>query len=203
MTDTQDAVDAPQVPEGMVAVTVDGKQIFAKKGELVIADQHYKIKHVIKAHGGQLADFHEFVVTPQHTALITIYRKHAGVDLTSVGGPANGFIVSGVAQEIDIETGQLVWEWDSWAPPNPHVPLSESYQQLGVGDGGIDLAKAFPDSVHFVSSSEWEFYPKPACPGPLCRTRSSTGAMQRQRRVGAARVPEPRCGSIGMTNPCW
>ena len=37
MTDTQDAVDAPEVPEGMVAVTVDGKQILAKKGELVIA----------------------------------------------------------------------------------------------------------------------------------------------------------------------
>ena len=108
------------------------------QGELIIADSSYKTRHVIKAHGGQLADFHEFVVTPppRNSALITIYRKHAHVDLTRFGGAADGHIVSGVAQEIDIATGNLLWEWDSWAQSNPHVALTETYQKLGVGDGG-------------------------------------------------------------------
>jgi hypothetical protein len=124
------------------------------QGELVIADSSYKIRHVIKAVGGQLADFHEFVITPQNTALITIYRRHANVDLRPVGGPAGGHLVSGVAQEIDIATGQKVWEWDSWARTNPHVPLRESYQKLGEGDGGHGTAASPYNYFHINSVAE-------------------------------------------------
>jgi hypothetical protein len=118
------------------------------QGELVIADSSYKIRHVIRAVGGQLADFHEFVITPQNTALITIYRRHANVDLRPVNGPANGYLVSGVAQEIDIATGRKVWEWDSWARTNPHVPLRESYQKIGAGG----------DSGHGTASSPYNYF---------------------------------------------
>ena len=106
------------------------------RGELIIADSSYKIQHVIRPANGELADFHEFVVTPQDTALITIYRKHWGVDLRPVGGPSRGYLVSGVVQEIDIATGQLIFEWDSWDGHRPPVPIAESYQERGVGDGG-------------------------------------------------------------------
>ncbi|HUZ55659.1 MAG TPA: arylsulfotransferase family protein [Streptosporangiaceae bacterium] len=106
------------------------------EGELVIADSSYKILHTIRAVGGQTADFHEFYITPQNTALITIYRRHSGVDLRAVGGPASGYLVSGVAQEIDITTGKLLWQWDSWDHAHPQVALTETYQQFGVGDGG-------------------------------------------------------------------
>ena len=84
------------------------------EGELVIADSSYKIMHTIRAVGGQMADFHEFYITPQDTALIGIYRRHSGVDLRAVRGPASGYLVSGVVQEIDIATGKLLFEWDSW-----------------------------------------------------------------------------------------
>jgi hypothetical protein len=124
------------------------------QGELVVADSSYRIRHVIRAHGGQLADFHDFVITPQNTALITIYRRHANVDLRAVGGPANGYLVSGVAQEIDIATGQLLWEWDSWARRNPHVPLRESHQKLGVSDGGEGTHAAPYNYFHINSVSE-------------------------------------------------
>src|SRR5215469_7946644 len=106
------------------------------QGDLVIANKHYHEIARIKAVGNQLADFHEFVVTPRGTAYITIYRRHSPVDLTARGGSRNGFILSGVAQEIDIATGKKVWEWDSWASSNPHVPISESHQAFGGGDGG-------------------------------------------------------------------
>lgn len=121
------------------------------QGELVIADSSYKIRHVIRAVGGQLADFHEFVVTPQNTALITIYRKHANVDLRAVGGQASGHLVSGVAQEIDIATGKLLFEWDSWDRNHPHVRLTETYQQFGVGDGG-NGTQASPYNYFHINS---------------------------------------------------
>jgi len=121
------------------------------RGELVIADSSYKIRHIIRAHGNQLADFHEFVVTPQGTALITIYRRHANVNLRAVGGPANGYLVSGVCQEIDIATGNLLFEWDSWAPTNPHVPLTDTFQKIGVGDGGHGT-KASPFNYFHINS---------------------------------------------------
>ena len=110
------------------------------RGELIIADSSYKIVHVIQPANGELADFHEFVVTPQDTALITIYRRHSGVDLRPVGGPSRGHIVSGVVQEIDIATGKLLFEWDSWNGRHPHVQITESYQLRGVGDGGDGTA---------------------------------------------------------------
>jgi hypothetical protein len=106
------------------------------RGQLVIADSSYKILQVIEPANGDLADFHEFVVTPQGTALITVYRRHAGVDLRAVGGPSRGYIISGVIQEVDIGTGDLLFEWDSWNRDHPPIQLTESYQKRGVGDGG-------------------------------------------------------------------
>jgi len=124
------------------------------QGELVIADSSYKIRHIIRAVGGQLADFHEFVVTPRNTALISIYRRHPNVNLGAVGGPANGYLISGVAQEIDIATGHKLWEWDSWARTNPHVPLRESFQKLGAGDGGHGTAASPYNYFHINSIAE-------------------------------------------------
>ncbi|MGN6795997.1 MAG: arylsulfotransferase family protein [Streptosporangiaceae bacterium] len=106
------------------------------KGELIIADPSYKILQVIQPANGDLADFHEFVVTPQDTALITVYRRHSGVDLRPIGGPSRGYIISGVVQEIDIATRTLLFEWDSWDGHDPPVQIAESYQKRGVGDGG-------------------------------------------------------------------
>jgi Arylsulfotransferase (ASST) len=104
------------------------------KGELIIADSSYKIRHVIHPAHGELADFHDFYITPQGTAFITVYRRHSGIDLTKHRGPKNGYVISGVAQEIDIKTGRLLWEWDSLK----HVPLADSHEFLSPGDGTKD-----------------------------------------------------------------
>jgi hypothetical protein len=77
-----------------------------------------------------MADLHEFVVTPQGTALITAYKR-SKADLSSIGGPKSGYLLSGVAQEIDIVTGKLLFEWDS----RDHVALTETYQKYESGTG--------------------------------------------------------------------
>jgi Arylsulfotransferase (ASST) len=120
-------------------------------GEMAIADSSYTVKHIIKAHDGYTADFHEFNVTPQGTALIDIYARHGNVNLSSVGGQSNGWLVSGMVQEIDIKTGELLFKWDSWDRKNPHVPLSETHQAFGVGDGGHGT-KASPFNYFHINS---------------------------------------------------
>ena len=126
------------------------------RGELVMADSSYKIKHVIKAHDGFVADFHEFKVTPQGTVLMDMYARHANVDLRSVGGQSSGYLVSGMVQEIDIKTGKLLFKWDSWNRKNPHVRLDETHQQFGVGDGGHGTAASPYNYFHVNSICEVE-----------------------------------------------
>jgi Arylsulfotransferase (ASST) len=101
------------------------------QGVAVVADSSYQTRHVIHAHSNPKidrvplkVDHHEFNVTPEGHALVTCYRTRYGVDLRKYGGPKHGVIASGVCQQIDIATGDLIWEWDSY----DHVHLDESYQ---------------------------------------------------------------------------
>ncbi len=92
-------------------------------GEDVILDSHYRqIATVSSGNGLEQADQHEFRLTPQGTALITVYHA-VPYDLSPYGGPANGQVFDGVAQEIDVATGKVLWQWDSLQ----HIPLSDSY----------------------------------------------------------------------------
>lgn len=86
-----------------------------------VYDQNYQQIAAVSAGNGYQADIHEFRITPRGTAFITIYH-HIPYDLSPVGGPADGIVVDGVAQEVELATGAVVWEWHSI----DHVPLSES-----------------------------------------------------------------------------
>jgi hypothetical protein len=118
------------------------------RGELVVADSSYRTIQTINAASGVMTDFHEFVITPQDTALVTAYRTHRGLDLSGVGGPPSGVLLSGVAQEIDIATGRLLFEWDSIN----YVPVTETYQQpQRSGDGG-DGSERRPFNYFHINS---------------------------------------------------
>ena len=73
-------------------------------GRGLIANHAYEQIAVVKAGHGLQSDLHEFVLTSRGTALIAIYSESAG-DLTAYGGPADGRIVEGVIQEIDVVPG--------------------------------------------------------------------------------------------------
>jgi hypothetical protein len=95
-------------------------------GSYVILDNHYKRIAAVRAVGKKLmGDEHEFQLTPQGTALITIYNPVPG-DLSSVGGPKDGLILDSILQEIDVKTGKLLHEWHSLG----HVGIDESYWKL-------------------------------------------------------------------------
>lgn len=92
------------------------------QGEEVIANSSYtRILHM-KAGNGFLADLHEFKITPQNTALLTVFDP-IRCNLSKVGGPSNGAVTDSLFQEIDLKTHLVRREWH----PLDHVPLTHSY----------------------------------------------------------------------------
>src|SRR5215216_3173507 len=92
------------------------------QGEYVIFDSSYRQIARFTAANGYEGDHHEFLITPEDTALITIYSKVVR-DLSGMGGPVDGVVLEGIAQEIDIESGEVLLEWHSL----DHIGLEESY----------------------------------------------------------------------------
>ena len=97
-----------------------------------IMDGSYNIVATVQAGHGYNTDVHEFQITPQNTALISIY-DNVQADLTSVGGPSNGTVTEGAVQEIDIPTGNVLFEWHSLTD----VPITESYLQVPSVSSGL------------------------------------------------------------------
>ena len=110
-------------------------------GTSYIADSSYHVIATVKAGNGAETDLHEFNLTPQGTALITAHRQ-VSANLTSVGGPVKGSVMHSIAQEIDVATGKVLFEWDSL----DHVPLTESHQPVVGG-----TAKSPYDYFHINS----------------------------------------------------
>jgi Arylsulfotransferase (ASST) len=92
------------------------------QGEDLIANNAYQVIAHVHAGNGEAADLHEFRITPQDTALVTVFQPIA-CDLSALGGPADGAVTASIFQEIDLRTGLVRREWDSL----DHVALSESY----------------------------------------------------------------------------
>ncbi len=110
-------------------------------GRAVIADSSYQIIATVSGGDGLSADLHEFVISPQDTALITaVWPRPA--DLSALGGPANGTALAGVVLEVDIASGAVLFEWNSldW------VPVTDTYAAFSGG-----TAKAPFDYFHINS----------------------------------------------------
>jgi hypothetical protein len=96
------------------------------KGEYLILDSSYEEVGRVRAKNGYAGDHHEFLITPDNTALITIYGEVEGFDLSSMGGSREGKVLDGIVQELDIQSGELLFEWHSLE----HVDLQESYAKV-------------------------------------------------------------------------
>lgn len=126
------------------------------RGHGTIMNQHYRIVKTIDSSGaGASNDMHEFRMTPHSngtTVLMTIYQPRT-YDLTT--NPSfkikngMGWIVEGVFQEVDIETGRVVFEWRSL----DHVDPSVSYIYPGTTDtSGDGLAEDTPWDYFHINS---------------------------------------------------
>ena len=111
------------------------------QGTYRLLDSSYAEIATFSAGNGLAGDLHEFLITPNDTALISAYNS-VPTDLSPYGGPVQGRLLEGVVQEIDIESGAVLFEWHS----GDHVAISESYlpQTAGLWDyfhlNSVDVA---------------------------------------------------------------
>ena len=109
--------------EGRDVITwYEGTVLGPYGGDFVVFDPTYHEVARVKAGRGRHGDLHEFLLTPQKTALISIYYQNADQ------------IVEGIVQEIEIASGRVLFEWRSL----DHVGLDESNMTQVTAAGNVD-----------------------------------------------------------------
>jgi hypothetical protein len=94
------------------------------EGEDVIESASYRQIGRLHAGNGYKADLHDFQLTPQGTALISVFDP-VHCDLAGVHGPRDAAVTDSGFQEIDVATGLVRREWHGL----DHVPLGDSYMK--------------------------------------------------------------------------
>jgi hypothetical protein len=80
-------------------------------------------------------DLHDFQITSNDTAILVIYDPIL-MDLSSVGGPELGWFYDGMFQEINLETGEVLFQWrvsDFYHPSDSYYPIEDSGQTRTSG----------------------------------------------------------------------
>lgn len=94
------------------------------EGVVKIVSPSFEERKTVEGGNGYRLDFHETTITPDGTLLGLVYNP-VSWDLSSVGGAKRARVVDAVVQEIDIETGLVMFEWHSLGT----IALDE-----GIGD---------------------------------------------------------------------
>jgi len=102
-----------------------------RRDTYVIYNRHYQRVAAVRAGNGYRTDMHDFQLTRRGTAYIA-GTGAVQANLSSVGGPSSGTVEDDVIQEVDVQTGQVLWEWHAYG----HIPLTASYNppQSGFDD---------------------------------------------------------------------
>jgi hypothetical protein len=95
-----------------------------------IVDTSYRPVATVRAGNGYEFDGHEFELTRAGTALVISYVPVVW-DLSKVGGRRDGVVEDNVVQEIDVETGAVLFEWHALGS----IGLGESYRSAPQDPG--------------------------------------------------------------------
>ncbi|MGH2894360.1 MAG: arylsulfotransferase family protein [Solirubrobacteraceae bacterium] len=95
-------------------------------------DAYHPVQTIRAGHGLQ-TDLHDLQLTARGTALITAYETTT-TDLSAIGGSSKGQVFVGHVQEIDLNTGRVLLDWNSL----DHVGIAESLQPLPHKGQGYD-----------------------------------------------------------------
>ncbi|KAJ9273427.1 hypothetical protein DTO212C5_501 [Paecilomyces variotii] len=126
------------------------------RGIYYMLDSSYEVAYTVEVPGELDGDLHEFKLTDNGTALVTVYEI-IPADLSPLGKSRDGWIYDGLFMEIDIETGDVIFEWRA----SSFYPVEETYAP--IGDKGSRKDKAFdyfhinsvdkdPDGNYYISS---------------------------------------------------
>jgi hypothetical protein len=94
------------------------------RGHYVIVDSTYREIARLGMRNGYEADIHDLVITPQGTALMMAYQPLVCDETMFTGCTSGQTVLDGVVQEIDIDTGTVLFEWHGL----DHVSMADSYE---------------------------------------------------------------------------
>jgi Arylsulfotransferase (ASST) len=130
-------------------------------GDDEIYNSSYQPVATVHAGNGLRADLHEFELTSQNTALVTAYYPVYWNASSVKHGTKHEIVLDAVAQEIDIPTGLVLYQWDSL----DHVPLTASYQPAPTTGGHPydyfhinAISEAADGSIVVSARNTWSVY---------------------------------------------
>lgn len=113
-------------------------------GHTTILDQNYETIRELRAGNHKLTDKHEFHIINEKTALIEVYQP-VPRNLSLWGASEEQqWIVNSIFQELDIATGELLFEWESL----DHVTPDEAILPINPGQAGSG----------YNSSDAWDYF---------------------------------------------
>ncbi|KAL7622435.1 hypothetical protein AAE478_007940 [Parahypoxylon ruwenzoriense] len=113
-------------------------------GHITFLDNHYETIRELRAGNHKLVDKHEFHIVNEETGLIQIYQPVVR-DLTAWGASdEQKWIVNAIIQELDIATGELLFEWASL----DHISPDEAILPINPGQAGSG----------YNSSDSWDYF---------------------------------------------
>lgn len=99
---------------------------------MILDDSYHAVETVMSGNGRSPPNIHEFTVLEGGTAIISI-QQPVQYDLSALGvDPSATWIQDGIFQEIDIATGEVLFEWRSL----DHVDPADSYSAIADADSG-------------------------------------------------------------------
>ncbi|KAH8908483.1 hypothetical protein BR93DRAFT_893754 [Coniochaeta sp. PMI_546] len=113
-------------------------------GHVTFMDEHYETIRELRAGNHKLVDKHEFHIVNEETGLIQVYQP-VPRNLTAWGASEDQqWIVNAIIQELDIATGELLFEWASLN----HVDPDEAILPINPGQAGSG----------YNSSDAWDYF---------------------------------------------
>ncbi|HLS33465.1 MAG TPA: arylsulfotransferase family protein, partial [Brevibacterium sp.] len=106
------------------------------EGEVVVVDDSYE--EIARVGMGndlphRMVDLHETRISDDGTMLLMAYVP-TQTDLTEIGGESDGWVWDGVVQEVDIETGEVLFDWSAL----DHIPVTDSEREFEDDAGTED-----------------------------------------------------------------
>lgn len=128
----------------------------------LILNQHYDVIKKLTAQRGYTSDIHEFTITDRDTALFTAV-KQVPTDLTPYGGLPDGYINNYSIQEVEPETGELLFFWNVLEhvdPTDSMIPASSSASFNNIWDCfHVNSVEEGPDNTLLINMRNmWAIY---------------------------------------------
>lgn len=113
-------------------------------GHVTFLNQNYETIKEVRAGNSKLQDKHEFHIKDGKTGLLEIYQP-VPYDLSPwADSPEQQWIIDAIFQEIDLDSGEVLFEWSSL----DHVSPSDSLLPVNEGEAGKG----------YNSSTAWDYF---------------------------------------------